>query len=90
MRVMFSGCSKLTNVIFGAYWGSQESCSGDFISLYALPSALTDETWSSLLTIYDRQTAGYDAAKIEVSSKQTPPSGWTDKMTARGYTISIK
>ena len=90
MSYMFSDCSSLTNVIFGPNWGSQKTYSSQMrLRLDNLSLDLTDETWASLLTIYDRQAAGYSTYTISLSEDHTPPSGWIDKMTVRGYTINM-
>ena len=49
---------------------------------------LTDETYASMLTMYDRVTNGLTTTyTIKFSTKHNIPDGWIDKMTARGYTI---
>ena len=50
---------------------------------------LTDATYNSMLTMYDRATAGLENMTIQLSKKHNIPDGWTDKMTARGYTITL-
>lgn len=50
----------------------------------------TDNTYDSMLTMYDRVINGLTTKFIiRFSSKHNIPEGWIDKMTARGYTISI-
>ena len=91
---MFSSCSNLTNILFGEKWGTQTSTEADALTLNLSECGssqsykLTDATWESMLTMYDRKTAGLTNMTIKISSNHNVPDGWIDKMTARGYTIT--
>jgi surface protein len=91
---MFSSCSNLTNILFGPKWGTQTSTEANALTLdlsecgSSQSYKLTDATWESMLTMYDRKTAGLTNMTIKISSKHNVPDGWIDKMTARGYTIT--
>lgn len=51
---------------------------------------LSDNTYESMLTMYDRITNNLtNPFTIKFNSRHNIPEGWIDKMTARGYTISI-
>lgn len=92
---MFYACYALTDVQFGEKWGAQTSTASNalLLQLYYLGSRnsykLTDNTWNSMLNMYDRASAGLPTMTIQLCSKHNIPDGWTDKMTARGYTITI-
>ncbi len=94
MGNMFFGCSSLTDIRFGAGWGKQTSTAANALTLdlsYCNSSGsykLSDATWSSMLTMHDRATAGLTAMTIKLKSAANIPSGWGTKMAARGYTIT--
>lgn len=50
---------------------------------------INTKTYESMLTMYDRKTAGLPAMTIKFSAKHNIPEGWIDKMTERGYTIMV-
>ena len=91
MRYMFDNCPVLSNIIFGEGWG-KSSTSGLTLDLSTCNAdnkyQFTDETWNSLLTLYDRATNGLPTMTIKIKSSSNFPSGWVSKMTAKGYTIS--
>ena len=72
MYCMFSRCTSLTNLLFGSKWGTQTSTAADALtlSLSNLGSSksykLTDATYSSMLTMYDRATAGLTTMTIKI------------------------
>lgn len=102
-RSMFYACYRCYEILFGPNWGKQTSTaeSALTISFYgtsdsysvaqaaATPYALSDKTWESMLTMYDRASAGLTNMTIKLHSKHNIPDGWKEKMTARGYTIVI-
>ena len=88
-------CRSLTNLIFGSKWGTQTSTAANALTLdlsscgSSKSYKLTDETYNSMLTMYDRKTAGLTEMTIKLSKNHNIPDGWTDKMVARGYTIVL-
>lgn len=90
MDDIFGSCTQLTNIIFGEGWGKpQNNITLDLSTCGSSKSyKLTDETYASMLTMYDRVTNGLTSTyTIKFSTKHNIPDGWIDKMTARGYTI---
>ena len=90
MANIFGNCTQLTNIIFGEGWGKpQNNITLDLSSCGSSKSyMLTDETYTSMLTMYDRVTNGLTSTyTIKFSTKHNIPDGWIDTMTARGYTI---
>ena len=90
MDSIFGNCTQLTNIIFGEGWGKPQN--NITLNLSTCGSSksykLTDETYASMLTMYDRVTNGLTSTyTIKFSTKHNIPDGWIDKMTARGYTI---
>lgn len=68
----------------GAHWDIKDGEEGSEIKYQ-----LNSKTYESMLTMYDRATAGLPAMTIKFSSRHNIPEGWVDKMTARGYTITV-
>ena len=95
MGSMFNNCSSLTNLIFGSKWGTQTSTAANALELdlSALGSRksykLTDETYNSMLTMYDRASNGLTTMTIKFSTKHNLPDGFAEKMSALGYTITL-
>lgn len=90
MDDIFGSCTQLTNIIFGEGWGKpQNNITLDLSTCGSSKSyMLTDETYTSMLTMYDRVTNGLTSTyTIKFSTKHNIPDGWIDTMTARGYTI---
>ena len=91
---MFYNCQKLASLKFGSGWGTQTSTEADALTLdlSGLNSSgsyqLSDETWSSMLTMHDRATAGLTAMTIKIKSTANIPDGWETQMAALGYTIT--
>lgn len=87
----FDECPVLSNIIFGEGWG-KSSASGLTLDLSTCNSdnkyQFTDETWSSLLTLYDRAANNLPSMTIKIQASSNFPSGWVSKMSAKGYTIS--
>ena len=92
---MFYNCSSLTNLIFGSKWGTQTSTAANALTLdlSTLGSSksykLTDETYNSMLTMYDRASNGLTTMTIKFSTKHNLPDGFAEKMSALGYTITL-
>lgn len=91
MTSPFEKCPVLSNIIFGEGWGKSPA-KGLTLDLSTCNAdnnyQFTDETWNSLLTLYDRATNGLPTMTIKIKSSSNFPSGWVSKMTAKGYTIS--
>lgn len=91
---MFGNCYSLANIIFGPGWGKQTSTEASALTLDLSwcnsnnNYQLSDETWSSMLTMYDRATAGLTAMTIKIKSTANIPEEWEDSMAALGYTIT--
>ena len=95
MSSMFSSCASLTNLIFGSKWGTQTSTEANALTLdlsYLGSSKsykLTDDTYNSMLTMYDRASNGLATMTIKFSKKHNLPDGFAEKMSALGYTITL-
>ena len=93
---MLKGCTSLGDITFGEGWGEGtevlvlDLCDCNSSGNYVLSA----NTWNSMLTMYDRKTAGGNLFIIRLNSKHIPNSGsnvpenWKENMAARGYTIS--
>ena len=94
ISAMFYNCQKLASLKFGSGWGTQTSTEANALTLdlsYLNSSGsyqLSDETWSSMLTMHDRATAGLTAMTIKIKSTANIPDGWETQMAALGYTIT--
>ena len=95
IRYMFFNCSSLTNLIFGSKWGTQTSTAANALTLdlstigSSKSYKLTDETYNSMLTMYDRASNGLTTMTIKFSTKHNLPDGFAEKMSALGYTITL-
>ena len=90
---MFTGDRLLSDIKFGVNIG-KSTVGNSIIDLSTVASSVnykfTDNTYDSMLTMYDRIANNLtNTFTIKFSSKHNIPEGWIDKMTARGYTISI-
>ena len=87
----FGCCYSLTDITFGEGFG-KATASGLTLNLTDCGSnadyKLTTNTYNTLLTMYDRATAGLPTMTIKFNRKHNIPNGFVDKMTARGYTIT--
>ena len=94
INAMFNDCQKLASLKFGSGWGTQTSTEANALTLdlsYLNSSGsyqLSDETWSSMLTMHDRATAGLTAMTIKIKKTANIPDGWETQMAALGYTIT--
>ena len=92
---MFLQCQSLTNLIFGSKWGTQTSTAANALTLdlsylgLSKSYKLTDETYNSMLTMYDRASNGLTTMTIKFSTKHNLPDGFAEKMSALGYTITL-
>lgn len=89
---IFDGDSLLSDITFGEGWGKNTAALTLDLSVIATKAnyKLSDNTYNSMLTMYDRIANNLtNTFTIKFSSKHNIPEGWIDKMTARGYTISI-
>lgn len=95
MSDMFTYCNSLTNLLFGPKWGTQTSTADAALTLDLSSCGtnksykLTDATYNSMLTMYDRASAGLATMTIKFNKKHNIPDGFTEKMTALGYTITL-
>lgn len=89
---IFTNNSLLSDITFGEGWGKNTATLTLNLSTIASRDnyKLSDNTYDSMLTMYDRIANNLtNIFTIKFSSKHNIPEGWIDKMTARGYTISI-
>lgn len=89
---IFDNDSLLSDITFGEGWGKNTATLTLDLSTIAnkVNYKLSDNTYDSMLTMYDRVANNLtNTFTIKFSSKHNIPDGWIDKMTARGYTISI-
>ncbi len=87
---MFKGCFNLTNIIFGPGWGTWDFDSVGFSICDCGRDKgyrLSDETWESMLTMYDRKVAGLGTAPIMLHNNHNIPDGWKKKMSDKGYIV---
>ena len=88
---MFDECSSLTDITFGEGFG-KATASRLTLDLSTCGSSksyqLTDNTYNTMLTMYDRATNGLPTMTIKFNAKHNLPDGFIAAMTARGYVIS--
>ena len=88
---MFLNCYSLTDITFGEGFGKAKA-SGLTLDLSTCGSnnsyVLTNNTYNSMLTMYDRATNGLPTMTIKFKAKHNLPDGFVAAMTARGYTIT--
>ena len=85
----FSACYALSDIRFGPGWFKSKNmknlilggCNQD--NLYKL----SDETYESMLTMYNRKKAGFENATLWMNRANNIPDGWIEKMEERGYII---
>lgn len=95
-----SNCTYLKTIIFGEAFGKCKiaitldlSTIGSHQDTEASDNSevtyeLDSRTYDSMLTMYDRATAGLPAMTIKFSTHHNIPEEFIDKMTAKGYTIT--
>ena len=82
MEYMFLNCKSLSSIKFGPGWGKQTSTEANALTLDLSVCnsnnsyQFSDETWSSMLTMYDRATAGLTNMTITLNSSTNIPDGW--------------
>lgn len=90
MDGIFGQCTQLTNIIFGEGWGKPIQAVSLNLSECGSSKSykLTDDTYNSMLTMYDRTANGLTTTyTIKFSTKHNIPDGFVESMTAKGYTI---
>ena len=90
MGGIFDNCTQLTNIIFGEGWGKTEKAISLDLSTCGSSKSykFTDDTYNSMLTMYDRVSNGLTTTyTIKFSTKHNIPDGFVESMTAKGYTI---
>ena len=86
----FGGCYDLDDIRFGPDWFNSK----DTVSLNLSTCGkykgykLSDETYESMLTMYDREKAGLGPVTIYFNENHNIPDGFKEKMKERGYEIS--
>ena len=87
----FVGCNRLTEILFGNGWGKWTKNLTLNLSTCGSKESyqLSDDTYNSMLEMYDRKTNGLGATTIEFSKSHNLPDGFKDKMEALGYTITL-
>jgi surface protein len=89
MYSMFYDCRNLIDIRFGPDWFNSK----DMVSLNLSTCGenkgykLSDETYESMLTMYDRKKAGLDPVTIYFNKKHNIPDGFKEKMKERGYIL---
>ena len=90
---IFCNCYSLTNIIFGPGWGKSNADNIKFILCDCGEDKgykLSDETYESMLTMYDRKKAGLSPVTIYFNKRHNIPDGFKKQMEARGYIIELK
>ena len=88
-KYVFNGCYCLTDIRFGPDWFNSK----DMVSLNLSTCGenkgykLSDETYESMLTMYDRKKAGLDPVTIYFNKKHNILDGFKEQMKAKGYDI---
>lgn len=89
----FTQCGNLTNLILGNGWGKWNQSWTITLRLSDVGKwqnyQLTDATYNSILNMYDRKSNGLGDAILQFSPSHNIPDGFVDKMTAKGYTITL-
>ena len=88
--MFMKGMSCLSELLLGEGWGTNPTAATLDLSQinYSGKQQMTDATWASMLTMYDRATAGLANMTIKLHKNHNVPDGWAAKMAERGYTIS--
>ena len=87
----FGGCYDLDDIRFGPDWFNSK----DTVSLNLSTCGkykgykLSDETYESMLTMYDREKAGLGPVTIYFNENHNIPDGFKEKMKERGYETRI-
>ena len=88
---MFLSCNNLTYIRFGPGWGKSKDMQK--INMFYCGKdkeyKMSDETWESMLTMYDRKKAGLIPMNIYLRWTHNIPDGWEEKMKERGYEIIV-
>ena len=88
--MFMKGMNYLSELLLGEGWGTNTTAATLDLSQinHSGKQQMTDATWASMLTMYDRATAGLTNMTIKLHKNHNVPDGWAAKMTERGYTIS--
>lgn len=97
LKNIFCNCPRLYRIMFGSNWGKETSSNTLDLSVIGC-SNMNSDTFDSMLTMYNRASAGYTTTyTITLLSKQFPTyytedniNNFVEKMAARGYTVEIK
>ncbi len=89
-NTMFSDCFSLTDITFGEGFGKAVASLTIDLSTCGRGEGyvLTDNTYNSMLTMYDRAANGLSTMTIKFNAKHNIPDGFIAAMTAKGYTIT--
>lgn len=97
LKNIFCNCPQLYRIEFGSNWGKETSSNTLNLSVIGC-SNMNSDTFDSMLTMYNRASAGYTTTyTITLLSNQFPTyytedniNNFVEKMAARGYTVEIK
>ena len=97
LKNIFCNCPQLYRIQFGSNWGKETSSNTLNLSVIGC-SNMSEDTFNSMLTMYNRASAGYTTTyTITLLSNQFPTyytedniNNFVEKMAARGYTVEIK
>lgn len=97
LKDIFRNCPQLYRIMFGSNWGKETSSNTLDLSVVG-NSNMNEDTFNSMLTMYNRASAGYTTTyTITLLSNQFPTyytedniNNFVEKMAARGYTVEIK
>lgn len=97
LNKIFYNCPNLYYIEFGSNWGKETSSNTLDLSISG-NNYYSKDTFDSMLTMYDRASAGYTTTyTITLLSNQFPSdytedniNNFVEKMAARGYTVEIK
>ncbi len=90
---VFYGCYGLTDIKFGPGWFKSNNMTKFAFDLNACGMdeefKLSDETYESMLTMYDRKKARLKPVSIYFDERHNIPDGFKEKMKERGYIVKI-
>ena len=88
----FRFCFNLTNIIFGPGWFTSKDIETLDLGYCGKNKGykLSDETYESMLTMYDREKAGLYPVTIYFNKRHNIPDDFKNKMAERGYYIRVR
>lgn len=89
---IFDYCYNLTTIKFGPGWGTHRNSAFELNLRHCGENnsfQLNRITYDTMLTMYDRASAGYSAGIITFNKKHNLPEGFVNAMTSKGYTITL-